>query len=60
MFLINIMWHFVCLQTNILKMKKPLLILYRIPLQNYGKLEMIFSICIKSKLSFIQPCAIRR
>ena len=38
------MWHFVCLQTNILKMKKPLLILYRIPLQNYGKLEMIFQV----------------
>ena len=60
MFLINIMWHFVYLRTNIQKMKKLLLTSYKIPLLNYGKSETTFSICIKSKLSFIQPCAIRR
>ena len=59
MFLINIMWRFVCLQTNIQRMRKSLRISCRILLLSCGRSEKIFSICIRSNLSFILPYVIR-
>lgn len=42
MFLINIMWRFVCLQTNIQRMRKSLRISCRILLLSCGRSEKIF------------------